>query len=596
MDTEEKKITESGTDNLLDTVLLGMSSIDSKKEISELGKVVKDRLENLINLDKLLCNGVEDMCCVVIHISKLFKEKGKEELGKKFVEMQKNFIDTIIEQLKTLKLICEEKYFDEEKYIGEYLSQLNVICRQLGLYKKLIPIVDDKPKFEKKFKEINQSFDREINNLNEIYEECLKKIDSLTSKETTISKIDISSIIRSIWDWKYKLFFVGKLCYNLTFTYDYDTFGFNYITLFKVLAAFCITLAGDTNMASNLLMTFIKYTRLIIYNILNFMTANLISIVADLNIIKKLQAILDSITYILILYNSQIIKNFFHFCCKMMSTFQVNILSSSEYISEFYNEIVVLSTQIKDSIVNGVINIADFIKTLSDKTFESIKYVFSSLFSIGNDIFKSMIKNPYNKLSGYYDYLFGKGISSELVVQSQIPLSTDQVLAIINDPNPTNVGSLLVKYGKDRIKIDPTVLKQAVSEIFEGENSAIKLAQLLNIINIDEETIRYSSGLVLSKLETKALNGLNVFIENLKEKNSNLFNEYIKQYGLESLFILLEKYSDEKDLIQRMNKLLLISESDICNKKVLILLGILFFIMYIFSIKIFSFNNLITNL
>ena len=54
MDTEEKKITESGTDNLLDTVLLGMSSIDSKKEISELGKVVKDRLENLINLDKLL--------------------------------------------------------------------------------------------------------------------------------------------------------------------------------------------------------------------------------------------------------------------------------------------------------------------------------------------------------------------------------------------------------------------------------------------------------------------------------------------------------------------------------------------------------------
>jgi hypothetical protein len=144
MDTEEKKITESGTDNLLDTVLLGMSSKDSKKEISELGKVVKDRLENLINLDNLLCNGVEDICCVVIHISKLFKEKGEEELGKKFVQMQKNFIDTIIEQLKTLKLICEEKYFDEEKYIGEYLSQLNVICRQLGLYKKLIPIVDDK--------------------------------------------------------------------------------------------------------------------------------------------------------------------------------------------------------------------------------------------------------------------------------------------------------------------------------------------------------------------------------------------------------------------------------------------------------------------
>ena len=571
----------------LDTVLLSISSKVPQKQINNLGIVVKDRLENLINLDNLLCNGVEDICSVVIHISKLFKNK---DIGKEFVEMQKNCIDTIIEQLKTLKLKCEEKYFDEEKYIGEYLSQLKVICRQLKRYKELIPNVDDKKKFKEEFKKINLSFDREINNLTEIYEKCLKKIDLLILKETTSnSKIDISSIIRSIWDWKYKLFFVGKLCYNLNFIYDYDTFGFNYITLFKVLAAFCITVAGDTNMASNLLMTFIKYTSIIIYNILNFMSANLISIVTDLDIIKKLQSILNNLTYILILYNSQIIKNFFHFCCKMMTSFQVNILSSNEYISEFYNEIVVLSTQIKDSIVSGVVNIADFIKTLSDKTFESIKYVFSSLFNIGNDIFKSIITNPYNQLHKYYDYFAGKGISSELeLVQSKIPLSSDQVLAIINDD--AKVGSLLIKYGGDRIIMDPAVLKTTISEIFRGEKSAIKLAQLLNIINIDEETIRYSSEIVFSELETKALNGLNVLVSNLQEKHSNLFKTYIDKYGLKSLFELLEEYPDEKDLIQRMNKVLLISESDICNKKVLILLGILFFVMYIFSIKIFSFN------
>ena len=71
---------------------------------------------------------------------------------------------------------------------------------------------------------------------------------------------------------------------------------------------------------------------------------------------------------------------------------------------------------------------------------------------------------------------------------------------------------------------------------------------------------------------------------------SNLFNTYIDRYGLKSLFKLLEEYPNEEDIIQRMNKLLLISESDICNKKVLILLCILFFIMYIFSIKIFSFD------
>jgi hypothetical protein len=581
----EKKINESGTDNLLDTVLLGFSSKDSEEKITELGISVKDKLENLINLDKLLCNGVEDICTVVIHISKLFKNK---DVGKKFVEMQKKCIDIIIEQLKALKLKCEEKYFDEEKYIGEYLLQLKVICRQLKLYGKLIPIVD-KNKFKEEFTKINRSFDREINNLTEIYNKCLGIIDSLILKETSNSKIDISSIIRSIWDWKYKLFFVGKLCYNLNFIYDYNTFGFNYITLFKVLAAFCITVAGDTNMASNLLMTFIKYTSIIIYNILNFMSANLISIVADLYIIKKLQSILNNLTYILILYNSQIIKNFFHFCCKMMTSFQVNILSSNEYISEFYNEIVVLSTQIKDSIVSGVVNIADFIKTLSDKTFESIKYVFSSLFNIGNDIFKSIITNPYNQLHKYYEYFARKGISSELeLVQSKIPLSSDQVLAIINDD--AKVGSLLIKYGGDPIIMDPAVLKTTISEIFKGEKSAIKLAQLLNIINIDEETIRYSSEIVFSELETKALNGLNVFIENLQDKNSNLFKTYIDKYGLKSLFELLETYPNEKDLIQRMNKVLLISDSDICNKKVLILLGILFFVMYIFSIKIFSFD------
>jgi len=569
----------------LDTVLLSISSKVKQEQINNLGISVKDKLENLINLDKLLCDGVEDICTVVIHISKLFENK---DVGKKFVEMQKKCIDIIIEQLKALKLKCEEKYFDEEKYIGEYLLQLKVICRTLKLYGKLIPIVN-KNKFKEEFTKINCSFDREINNLTEIYKECLGRIDSLILKETTSNlKIDISSIIRSIWDWKYKLFFVGKLCYNLNYIYDYDTFGFNYITLFKVLAAFCITVAGDTNMASNLLMTFIKYTSLIIYKILNFMSANLLSIVVDSYIFEKLQKIINNLTYILILFNSQIIKNFFHFCCKMMTSFQVNILSSSEYISEFYNEIVELSTQFKDSIVGGVINIADFIKTLSDKTFESIKYVFSSLFNIGNDIFKSIITNPYNQLYKYYDYFAGKGISSELeLVQSKMPLSSDQVLAIINDD--ANV-DLLVKYGGDRIIMDPAVLKTTISEIFRGEKSAIKLAQLLNIINIDEETIRYSSEIVFSKLETDALNGINTFIQNLQGKNYNLFDKYIKEYGLESLFKLLEKYPNERDIIQRMNKVLLISDTDICNKKVLILLGILFFIMYIFSIKIFSFD------
>ena len=576
--------------NPLDTVLLGLSSKDSEEKITELGKSVKDKLENLIDLDNLLCNGVEDICSVVIHISKLLEEK----VGKQFIKMQKIYIDDIIEQLKTLKLKCEEEYFDEEKYIGEYLLQLKVICRTLKNYGRLIKF-DNKEKFKAEFKKINTIFDFEILQLNQKYEECLITIEKVTQKITTTnSKVDISSIIRSIWDWKYKLFFVGKLCYNLNYIYDADTIGFNYITLFKVLAAFCITVAGDTNMASNLLMTFIKYTSLIIYNILNFMSANLLSIVVDLDIVKKLQRILNSLTYILILFNSQIIKNFFHFCCKMMTSFQVNILSSSEYISEFYNEIVLLSTQIKDSIVDGVINIANFIKTLSDKTFESIKYVFSSLFNIGKDIFKSVITNPYNQLHKYYDFIVGKGketISSELeLVQSKIPLSSDQVLAIINDDK---VVSLLAKYAGDRIIMDPSVLKKTISEIFKGEKSAIKLAQLLNIINIDEETIRYSSEIVFSELETKALNGLNVFIENLQQQNSNLFDKYIKEYGLESLFELLETYPNEKDIIQKMNKVLLISESDICNKKVLILLGILFFIMYIFSIKIFSFDNII---
>lgn len=579
-------------DNLLDTVLLGLSSKESEEKITELGTSVKDKLENLINLDNLLCNGVEDICSVVIHISKLFKNK-EEKVGKQFIEMQKIYIDTIIEQLKTLKLKCEEKYFDEEKYFGEYLLQLKVICRILKRYGILIPIVD-KEQFKAEFKKINKIFDHEIKDLNQKYEECLETIEKVTQKITTNnSKVDISSIIKSIWDWKYRLFFVGKLCYNLNYIYDADTIGFNYITLFKVLAAFCITVAGDTNMASNLLMTFIKYTSLIIYKILNFMSANLLSIVVDSDIVQKLQRILNNLTYILILFNSQIIKNFFHFCCKMMTSFQVNILSSSEYISEFYNEIVVLSTQIKDSIVDGVINIADFIKTLSDKTFESIKYVFSSLFNIGNDIFKSIITNPYNQLHKYYDFFVGKETISSELVQSKIPLSSDQVLAIINDPNVANVGSLLVKYGGDRIIMDPIVLKKTISEIFKGEKSAIKLAQLLNIINIDEDTIRSSSEIVFSELETKALNGLNVFIENLQQQNSNLFDKYIKEYGLESLFKLLETYPNEKDIIQRINKLLLISESDICNKKVLILLGILFFIMYIFSIKIFSFNNII---
>jgi hypothetical protein len=234
---------------------------------------------------------------------------------------------------------------------------------------------------------------------------------------------------------------------------------------------------------------------------------------------------------------------------------------------------------------------ARFVELL--KTFESIKYVFSSLFNIGNDIFKSIIMNPYNQLHKYYDYFAGKGISSELeLVQSKIPLSSDQVLAIINDDDDAKVGSLLIKYGGDRIIMDPAVLKTTISEIFRGEKSAIKLAQLLNIINIDEETIRYSSEIVFSELETKALNGLNVFIENLQEKHSNLFKTYIDKYGLKSLFELLEEYPDEKDIIQKMNKVLLISESDICNKKVLILLGILFFVMYIFSIKIFSFNDI----
>ena len=575
--------------NTLDTVLLSMSSKESQEKINELGNSVKDKLENL-NLDNLLCNGVDDICNVIIHISKLFKDKEQKEAGKEFIKIQKKYIDNIIEQLKTLKLKCEEKYFDEEKYIGEYLLQLKVICRVLKNYKNLIPIVKDKKKFEQEFEKISDTFDYEISQLNQKYEECLITIEKVTQKITTTnSKVDISSIIRSIWDWKYKLFFVGKLCYNLNYIYDADTIGFNYITLFKVLAAFCITVAGDTNMASNLLMTFIKYTSLIIYKILNFMSANLLSIVVDSYIFKKLQRIIKNLTYILILYNSQIIKNFFHFCCKMMTSFQVNILSSSEYISEFYNEIVVLSTQIKDSIVDGVINIADFIKTLSDKTFESIKYVFSSLFNIGNDFFKSIIINPYNQLHKYYDYFAGKGIGSELeLVQSKIPLSSDQVLAIINDD--ANIGSLLVKYGGDRIIIDPNVLKKTISGIFKGEKSAIKLAQLLNIINIDENTIRYSSEIVFSELETKALNGLNVFIENLQQKNSNLFNTYIDRYGLKSLFELLEKYPNEKDIIQRMNRLLLISESDICNKKVLILLCILFFIMYIFSIKIFSFD------
>ena len=575
--------------NTLDTVLLSMSSKESQEKINELGNSVKDKLENL-NLDNLLCNGVDDICNVIIHISKLFKDKEQKEAGKEFIKIQKKYIDNIIEQLKTLKLKCEEKYFDEEKYIGEYLLQLKVICRVLKNYKNLIPIVKDKKKFEQEFEKISDTFDYEISQLNQKYEECLITIEKVTQKITrNNSKVDISSIIRSIWDWKYKLFFVGKLCYNLNYIYDADTIGFNYITLFKVLAAFCITVAGDTNMASNLLMTFIKYTSLIIYKILNFMSANLLSIVVDSYIFKKLQRIIKNLTYILILYNSQIIKNFFHFCCKMMTSFQVNILSSSEYISEFYNEIVVLSTQIKDSIVDGVINIADFIKTLSDKTFESIKYVFSSLFNIGNDFFKSIIINPYNQLHKYYDYFAGKGIGSELeLVQSKIPLSSDQVLAIINDD--ANIGSLLVKYGGDRIIIDPNVLKKTISGIFKGEKSAIKLAQLLNFINIDENTIRYSSEIVFSELETKALNGLNVFIENLQQKNSNLFNTYIDRYGLKSLFELLEKYPNEKDIIQRMNRLLLISESDICNKKVLILLCILFFIMYIFSIKIFSFD------
>ena len=134
--------------NTLDTVLLSMSSKESQEKINELGNSVKDKLENL-NLDNLLCNGVDDICNVIIHISKLFKDKEQKEAGKEFIKIQKKYIDNIIEQLKTLKLKCEEKYFDEEKYIGKYLLQLKVICRVLKNYENLIPIVKDKKKFER---------------------------------------------------------------------------------------------------------------------------------------------------------------------------------------------------------------------------------------------------------------------------------------------------------------------------------------------------------------------------------------------------------------------------------------------------------------
>ena len=66
--------------NTLDTVLLSMSSKESQEKINELGNSVKDKLENL-NLDNLLCNGVDDICNVIIHISKLFKDKEQKEAG-----------------------------------------------------------------------------------------------------------------------------------------------------------------------------------------------------------------------------------------------------------------------------------------------------------------------------------------------------------------------------------------------------------------------------------------------------------------------------------------------------------------------------------
>lgn len=113
---------------------------------------------------------------------------------------------------------------------------------------------------------------------------------------------------------------------------------------------------------------------------------------------------------------------------------------------------------------------------------------------------------------------------------------------------------------------------------------------MLNIINIDEETLRTSTEVILSKFEEDAINGINEFIEKLQEKHSNVFNEYIKSHSLESLFELLKKYPNEKSIVQRMNKILIIGESDICNKTVLLLLGILFYIMYIFSIKLSYFS------
>jgi hypothetical protein len=140
--------------------------------------------------------------------------------------------------------------------------------------------------------------------------------------------------------------------------------------------------------------------------------------------------------------------------------------------------------------------------------------------------------------------------------------------------------------------LEPIEIQKTISEIFTGEKPGEKLGKLLSIINIDDNTIRYSSEIVLSELEKKALDGLNVFIEKLQQKHSSIFEKYIKKYGLESLFKLLEEYPDEKDIVQKMNKFLLISESGICNKKVLLLLGILFFIMHIFSIKIFSFDDM----
>jgi hypothetical protein len=338
-------------------------------------------------------------------------------------------------------------------------------------------------------------------------------------------------------------------------------------------------------------MTFIKYTSIIIYTILNIISANLLSVVADSYIVQKLQNILNSLTYILIIFNSQIVKNFFHFCCKMMTTFTTKIYSSNEYVSLLYNEILETSIKFKDFIVNGVMNTIDLFRTLTTATFESIKYVFSTVSSIGTSIFNSIIMNPINNFMSPFNkmnkYFTGSAEDIEDIglqlVHSKNHLTGQQVLALINDERPD---SLLVKYATERVKLNPDELKIAINGIFKGKSYGKKLGNLLNIINIDEEAIRTTTKAAISEIEIYTINGINEFIEKMQEKHSNLFDEYIKTYGLESLFKLLEEYPDEKTIVKRMEKALTVLESDICNKKVLVLLGILFFILYIFSIKL----------